>query len=252
MPIPKWMLLNLLGPRVVFLLRKLTVRLGPGVAAVLRSFDILVLAVAQLTHSRRKLRRWGTTQEGIRPARNCGTRPVPGWCHVTLEGTRPARIGGTRPVPRSCAAARPSAAGIRLPGHQALDRGLRCSPRSSSGSCISLRSTSLRPAPPIAEVLVVGTHSDLRPQCSVRGLRWGVCAVVQTVQQLRVSGCEFVLKADLHNPYTMSGNIIVEGVVASSHSSGILDPWAPEQFTSTCPSCTSALLAWSHLVPSCR
>ena len=48
--------LNLLGPRVVFLLLKLTVTLGPGAAAVLRSFDILVLAVAQLTHSRRSSR----------------------------------------------------------------------------------------------------------------------------------------------------------------------------------------------------
>ena len=32
-PIPKWMHLNLLGPRVVFLLLKLTVTLGPDAAA---------------------------------------------------------------------------------------------------------------------------------------------------------------------------------------------------------------------------
>ena len=40
----------------------------------------------------------------------------------------------------------------------------------------------------------------------------------ETVQQFRVSATEFVLKAGVYNPYTMSGNIIVDGDETSQHS----------------------------------
>merc|ERR1712079_420312 len=40
---------------------------------------------------------------------------------------------------------------------------------------------------------------------------------------------------------TMSGNIIVNGIVASSHSSWILDPWVPEAFAKHLPEVYQAL-----------
>lgn len=42
-----------------------------------------------------------------------------------------------------------------------------------------------------------------------------------------VKSIQIVPRLGLYNPYTLSGNIVVNGVVASAHSSWLLDAWAP-------------------------
>lgn len=45
-----------------------------------------------------------------------------------------------------------------------------------------------------------------------------------------VIATQLVPQIGLYNPYTLSGNIVVNGVVASSHSSWLLDAWTPPEF----------------------
>lgn len=45
----------------------------------------------------------------------------------------------------------------------------------------------------------------------------------------------------LFNPYTLSGNIIVDGVVASAHSRWILDDWVPTSATASLPAVYQAM-----------
>merc|ERR1712129_130027 len=44
-----------------------------------------------------------------------------------------------------------------------------------------------------------------------------------------------------YNPYTVTGTIIVDGVVASTHSSWILDAWVPDAYTKHLPDVYQAL-----------
>lgn len=44
-----------------------------------------------------------------------------------------------------------------------------------------------------------------------------------------------VVKDGLYNPYTLSGKIIVNGVVASAHSNWILDDWTPASMSQYLP-----------------
>lgn len=44
-----------------------------------------------------------------------------------------------------------------------------------------------------------------------------------------VISTQMVPQIGLYNPYTLSGNIVVNGVVASSHSSWLLDAWTPQE-----------------------
>lgn len=45
-----------------------------------------------------------------------------------------------------------------------------------------------------------------------------------------VISTQLVPGSGLYNPYTLTGNIVVNGVVASSHSSWLLDAWMPLEF----------------------
>jgi len=61
-------------------------------------------------------------------------------------------------------------------------------------------------------------------------------AAAHPLQLERVTQVASMLKAGLYNPYTLSGNMIVNDVVVSSHSSWILDSWVPGSFTGAIPS----------------
>jgi hypothetical protein len=50
-----------------------------------------------------------------------------------------------------------------------------------------------------------------------------------------VLSTSFVMKDGLYNPYTLSGKIIVNGVIASAHSDWVLDAWTPAWMSSYLP-----------------
>merc|ERR1712014_128848 len=57
----------------------------------------------------------------------------------------------------------------------------------------------------------------------------------------RVAGVTSVLKAGMYNPYTLTGNMIVNGAAVSAHSSWIFDSWMPTSLTASLPAIYQAL-----------
>ena len=69
-------------------------------------------------------------------------------------------------------------------------------------------------------------------------------AYVWTVQGIaKVLSSRMVPKQGLFNPYTLSGNIIVNGVAASAHSSWVLDAWVPSSLVKHLPKLYQAIFS---------
>jgi len=65
---------------------------------------------------------------------------------------------------------------------------------------------------------------------------------------VRIMSVAYVVNEGLYNPYTLSGNIVVNGVVASSHSSWVLDPLTPKSLVQYLPSMYQMLFAPGRLL----
>lgn len=57
----------------------------------------------------------------------------------------------------------------------------------------------------------------------------------QDISLQMVLESSFVVKEGLYNPYTLSGKVVVNGVVASAHSDWILDRWIPSSMSRYLP-----------------
>ena len=67
---------------------------------------------------------------------------------------------------------------------------------------------------------------------------------VWTVEGIaKVLSSRMVPKQGLFNPYTLSGNIVVNGVAASAHSSWVLDAWVPSSLVKHLPSIYQAMFS---------
>lgn len=75
-----------------------------------------------------------------------------------------------------------------------------------------------------------------------------VWAATDSLNIGRVVSSRFVPKRGLYNPYTLSGNIVVNGVAASAHSSWVLDPWTPDCYKKYLPSIYQAIFVVGRLL----
>lgn len=68
-----------------------------------------------------------------------------------------------------------------------------------------------------------------------------ISPIAGELQLVRVANASFVAKAGMYNPYTLSGSIVVNRMLASAHSSWILDEWTPEALSQYLPGVYQAL-----------
>jgi len=76
-----------------------------------------------------------------------------------------------------------------------------------------------------ADAVRVGDYAFALPGTGVEGEH-------RPSQVVRLSS---PVERGLYNPYTLSGSIVVNGVVASAHSNWVLDPWVPASWSSALP-----------------